>query len=63
MEIQRDEAEALLRDAERFVSQVKSQFKSLKRLGPPESMLGVDKKKRSARQKSKEHETITRDTH
>jgi uncharacterized protein (UPF0332 family) len=29
MEIQRDEAEALLRDAERFVSTVKSQLKSL----------------------------------
>src|SRR5437773_6726452 len=30
MEIQRDEAEAILRDAERFVSQVKSQLRSLK---------------------------------
>src|SRR5256885_15445367 len=30
MEIASDEAEALLRDAERFVSQVKSQLKSLK---------------------------------
>ena len=32
MEIEREEAEALLRDAERFVSQVKSQLKSLKPL-------------------------------
>ncbi len=32
IEIERDEAEALLRDAERFVSQVKSQIKSLKPL-------------------------------
>src|SRR5256712_5468045 len=50
MEIASDEAEALLRAAERFVSQVKSQFKFLKPLGPPESMFGVDKRKRSARQ-------------
>ncbi len=63
MEIEGDEAEALLRAAERFVSQVKSQFKFLKPLGPPESMFGVDKRKRSARQKSKEHEKIMRDTH
>ncbi len=32
MEIQRDEAEAILRDAERFVSQVRSQLRSLKPL-------------------------------
>jgi uncharacterized protein len=43
MEIEKDEAEALLRDAEKFVSGVKTQFKSLRSSATPESMAGGGK--------------------
>jgi len=61
MEIHRDEAEALLGDAERFVSQIKGQLKSLKQKDPS-SMFGVEKK-RKARLTPRGHEESTKDAH
>jgi uncharacterized protein len=43
MMIEKDEAEALLRDAERFVAQVRSQFKYLKPSATLESLAGTGK--------------------
>lgn len=62
MKIEKDEAEALLKDAERFVSQVKNQFKSLKPPGP-ESMSGVKTKNRNIRTSPKQHGAIKRNSH
>src|SRR5438105_13395415 len=43
MEIRKDEAAAILREAERFVLEVKNQLKSLKPLGPPEPIKTFNK--------------------